>query len=299
MFRIVLVLAALAAPAFASKPWAMTQKLEKITGLNRPADWREKTTFYDSSKFPVKVAELPARFDWRDCAMLPPVNRQLNNDCWAQGSTGVVELLATIAGELGTERLSVQATIDCSGDGTAANGGYWAYDFMRTMGLPFLKDYPYTGRDSRCRSYSSAFKIVRWGNVGERNRYPTAAEVKQALYSYGPVGTTIYANGALQSHRGSGLVNSCAKGRTNHIEVITGWETDAQGRTIWHVRNSWGSSHGDQGYAKIPHDCLWAGSEDVTFAVLAPKAYVDRLPITELPKNLTLANFLATEGLKE
>lgn len=282
--------------ASAAKPWAASQSLSKITGLNRPANWRELTKFYDSTKFPVKVAELPKAFDWTTCAVFPPVNRQANNDCWAQGSTGVIELIATIVGELGTERLSVQATIDCSDAGSASNGGYWAFEFMKSMGLPFLKNYPYTGRDNRCRSYDSAFKVVRWGNVGGRNRYPTADEVKQAMYAYGPVGSTIYANGALQSFRGAGVVNSCAKGRTNHIEVLVAWKTDEQGRTLWKVRNSWGESHGDRGYAWIQHDCLWAGSEDVTFAVVAPKAYVDKGE-PELPKNLTLANFLATEGL--
>lgn len=254
--------------AYAEEPWAATQKLENITGLKRNRTWEEETKFYDTTSFPKTVAELPKKFDWRDCAPLPPVNRQAYNDCWAQGSVGVVELLAAIHGELKGERGSVQAAIDCSGAGSAANGGYWAYRFMTTAGLPTALTYPYRGNDGRCRAYDAKWKVARYGNVGARGRRPTAEEVKQAIYSYGPVGTTIYANGALQRFRGAGVFTGCGSGGTNHIEVITGWETDANGRTIWNVRNSWGESHGDKGYAKIPHGCSRAGDEDVTFAVL-------------------------------
>lgn len=278
-------------------PWRLS--LQDLTGLKRPANWKDAAQFYDTTKFPVKVAELPKDFDWRTCAVFPRVNSQRNGDCWAQGSTGVVELLATIVGELPQgERLSVQATIDCSGAGSASWGGYWAFKFMMSMGLPFNSAYPYTGRDGRCKSYDSKFKVARWGNVGERGRGPTADEVKQALYTYGPVGTTIYANGALQRFEGTGVVPSCARRGTNHIEVIVGWRTLPDGRTVWIVRNSWGEAHGDKGYADIEHGCLWAGAEDVTFAVLAPKTFVDTKPKTELPAELTLVNLRTTEGLK-
>lgn len=264
MKRLILVALLATLPAHAEKaPWEIP--LSKLTGLVVPKDWATFAGFKSEGDFKTKVQELPAKFDWRDCSKIPPVRLQVNNDCWAQGTAAQTEMLAAIHGVLGEERISVQQVIDCSGRGTAARGGYFAQGLHETKGAATEADYPYTGRDNRCRSsVPGKYFLSRWGYVGGSNRRPSVSEMKQAIYEHGPIGVTITANSAMQRFQGSGVFKGCSNGGTNHIVTIVGWD-DAQ--QVWLMRNSWGSRHGDRGYAKIPYGCSRIG-EQTTWADL-------------------------------
>lgn len=232
-------------------------------GLRVPNGWEADARFETPKAVP--VAALPKSFDWRvQAGGLPPVNYQAWNDCWAQGTVGVLESLLKIhTGE--NTRISVQQVISCSGQGSAARGGFFAHEYHRTKGAVTTAEYPYAGRDTRCRrDISPKFFLARWGYVGARGRAPTTNEIKQAILEHGPVGVTITANAALQRFRGDGIFRGCSRGATNHIEVIVGWD-DADG--VWFVRNSWGKNHGNNGYAKIPYGCSRVG-EIATYADL-------------------------------
>lgn len=261
--------AALLAPGVASarvRPWAASQPLEKITGLNVPADWQDRAVF--QSQFEVAAEDLPRFFDWRFYAnRLTPVNRQANNDCWAQGTVGVLESLMKIAYGIDT-KMSVQEIISCSGDGSAANGGYFAHDYHQKHGGVSETAFPYVGRDVRCKSGLRAEQYLsQWGYVGARGRSPSVTEIKQAILEHGPVGATITANRALQRFTGDGVFTGCSNGGTNHIVVIVGWNDDEGSKGVWFMRNSWGTSHGQDGYAKIPFGCSRLG-EQATWADL-------------------------------
>ena len=92
-----LVLAALLSVAGYSEqvPWAATQRLEDITGLKLPRNYRNLARW--KTDYAVAVSDLPEYWDWRFYANgLPPVKRQRYNDCWAQGTVGVLESLVKI-----------------------------------------------------------------------------------------------------------------------------------------------------------------------------------------------------------
>jgi C1A family cysteine protease len=84
---------------------------------------------------------------------------------------------------------------------------------------------------------------------------------------HGPLGATITANGALQRFSGDGVFTGCSTRQTNHIVVIVGWNDDEGENGVWIMRNSWGTSHGKDGYAKIPYGCSRLG-EQATWADL-------------------------------
>lgn len=238
-------------------PWAATKPLNEITGLKIPTDWKMRAPFLGDLPKRHSAINLPRKFDWRECGNLPPVNQQLWNDCWAQGTAAVLEILAELHKVRGSDRASVQEIIDCSGEGTARSGGYFAHEMHKVKGGAVSVDYPYRGNDGRCRGGVSArWKLARWGYVGQRGRRPTTEEMKEAIYAHGPIGVTIYANSALQRFTGDGVFRGCQNGGTNHIEVIVGWDDD---EGVWFVRNSWGPSHGKDGYAKIPYGCSRIG----------------------------------------
>lgn len=246
------------APSWGEKlPWAATQPLSAITGLRLPHGWQDHAPW--QKIFEVAEEELPEYYDWRFYAQgLTPVKLQVNNDCWAQGTVGVLESLVKIHLRVETD-LSVQQVISCSGSGSASNGGYFAHEYHLKKGAVSNSAYPYTGRDTACRSgLQPTYKLARWGYVGTKGGRPTTAEMKQAIMEHGPIGVTISANAALQRFQGSGVFNGCTNSQTNHIEVVVGWD-DTEGGGVWFVRNSWGKTHGDDGYAKIPYKCSRIG----------------------------------------
>lgn len=50
----------------------------------------------------------------------------------------------------------------------------------------------------------------------------------------------------------SGVLNTKQCGtQLDHAVAVVGWGTDPVGGDFWWVRNSWGTSWGDQGYIKI------------------------------------------------
>lgn len=230
------------------------------TGLVMPPGWEDMAPWKSEKDFVVKVYELPSYFDWRFYAQgLTPVRRQAWNDCWAQGSTGMMEALVKIAWGVDVP-LSVQHQISCSGQGSAARGGYFTNPFLEKFGIVTEQDFPYAGKDLRCpRDLTARYKLKKWGYVGAKGRRPKVTEIKQALMEHGPLPTTITANGALSKFRNKGpeeVFRGCSNGTTNHIELIVAWSDELK---AWLVRNSWGPDHGYQGYAWIPWDCSRVG----------------------------------------
>lgn len=263
---LILLLVTVSTTSFAkSQPWAASQPLEALTGLQMPADWASRAPWEKST---VSAAELPSSFDWRVIANgLTPVKRQRAGDCWAQGTVGVLESLVKI--ELGREEdLSVQEVISCSGSGTARRGGYFAHEYHVKKGSVFENEFPYVAKDVACKSgLNQTYRLKKWGYVGAKGRKPSVTEMKQAIMEHGPIGVTIAANNALKRFRGNGVFQGCAwLMPTNHIEVIVGWD-DNEEKGVWFVRNSWGADHGENGYAKIPYGCSRVG-EVATWADL-------------------------------
>lgn len=247
-------------------PWAATQPLKNLTGLQTPKNWEVLAPF--QRNFTVAEVELPSFYDWRFYANgFPPVNRQVNSDCWAQGTVGVLEGLLKIHLQ-DSVRQSVQQVISCSNSGSAANGGYFAHKYHQTFGAVSNEEFPYVGRDVRCKSgLQPSHSLAQWGYVGQQGRKPTTLQMKQAMMEHGPLGVTITANNAMQNFRGNGVFKGCSNGGTNHIVVLVGWDDTEGTDGVWIMRNSWGTSHGENGYAKIPYGCSRIG-EQTTWADL-------------------------------
>ncbi|MFC2151064.1 C1 family peptidase [Bacteroidota bacterium] len=81
--------------------------------------------------------------------------------------------------------------------------------------------------------------------------------IKTAIMTYGVVDAAVYVTTSFQSYSGgiwSDSNNSCSNGAyttTNHAIALVGWGTDATEGDYWILRNSWGSSWGENGYMRI------------------------------------------------
>jgi C1A family cysteine protease len=217
---------------------------------------------------------LPAHFDWRDQDVVTPVRDQNLNacgSCWAFGTVGIVESALRISGVVDVD-LSEQFLISCNTDGWGCNGGLTAhkyhYDTMGlnqgTIGAVLETTKPYTGTPGSCPSnYDKPYQLTGWAFVTPTQfTMPTVAQVKNAIYAYGPVTAAVCAGRGWDAYPTAGDIfttdetTSCcgylAEPCTNHQIILVGWD-DPGG--YWILKNSWGTGWGvgGSGYMYIKY----------------------------------------------
>lgn len=214
----------------------------------------------------IKAAtNLPAHFDLSPG--LSPIKDQGScGGCWAFGTVGVIENFPFAPKPATQTVLSEQNILDCDTTSQGCNGGYFdGFDFAKNTGVASEAAYPFLGSDAACNtSIAAEAKVLDWAYVsGSDSTEPTIDQIKTAIYTYGaPVAVGIYASSDLQAYTG-GVFNACTTGSLNHMVDIVGWD-DTDGD--WIVRNSWGTSFGENGYFRIARldstgkKCLSIGS---------------------------------------
>merc|ERR1712110_1146937 len=82
--------------------------------------------------------------------------------------------------------------------------------------------------------------------VGSTENALEAAVTKQ------PVSVAIEADKTVFQHYTGGVLKDEACGqKLDHGVLVVGYGTDATGGDYWKVKNSWGTSHGEEGYWRI------------------------------------------------
>ena len=93
---------------------------------------------------------------------------------------------------------------------------------------------------------------------------PTTAQIKQAIFSYGPVWTAI--NGgttAFQNYTG-GVFKTNGGATLDHAVCIVGWKDTTISSKIsgyWIIKNQWGDGWGEHGYMRIGYGINGVGDE--------------------------------------
>jgi len=242
--------------------------VEQLCGAVEPPHWR------DTAEFDYQLGELdsglPIAFDWRQYNGVTPIRNQGPcGSCWAFGAIGSIESAILIYGGK-SEDLSEQWLVSCTAAGDC--GGGWhttAYEYLKCGGRPdpcggtgavLENDFPYKAYNAPCGCpYPHPYCITDWKALPGVGGMPTATAIKQAIYSYGPVSTTVYVNSAFQAYR-NGVFNACENQQVNHAVVLVGWD-DTKGKSgAWILRNSWGPGWGDSGYMWIEYECSLVGN---------------------------------------
>ncbi len=218
--------------------------------------------------------ELPAAFDWRNYnghSYIGAVRNQGNcGSCYAFGASAAAEGVYNFANGLydaACADFSESFIIWCLsrispyGDHFFGCGGA-DYDYMElealvqegTIGESY---FPYTVSDpGTCTHYNDPrVGFAEWHRVPCND----VAAIKTAIMTYGVVDVAVYASSAFQSYSG-GIYDdtyttciggaTCDYATTNHAVALVGWN-DADG--VWILRNSWGSSWGENGYMHIKY----------------------------------------------
>jgi len=196
--------------------------------------------------------------DWR--SQMPPVrDQQQCGSCYTFSAIGSVEGRLILAESLdpNTVDLSEQQLVDCSDDygNNGCNGGSMA------MALKYIKevggvmnesDYPYVGKDTPCSADESKFAVAIDGvKVSETGNEQALMEtVKSGAVSIGidasNVSFQLYDGGIYDEPK-------CQSHLLDHGVVLVGYGSE-DGTGYWIVRNSWGSSWGEEGYIRVLRD---------------------------------------------
>lgn len=255
--------------------------------LPRPAEWSSKLLSappYQS----MAAADIPASFSWMSVNgtnYLTRVVTQLQprpcGSCWAMAATSSISdrLRILTKARLPNINVSPQLLLDHpqlapkagSCDGGDSN---LAYAFMEKWGAVDETCLPYAGVDysawgegtiaeERCRT-CDRFGVCKWVNASLRmgvSEYGVIqplpgnanmlTEMQAEIMSRGPISCGMWAHSAGFENYTHGVIRDRTKypGTTHAISVI-GWGEEA-GVPYWHVRNSFGTYWGEQGFFRV------------------------------------------------
>jgi C1A family cysteine protease len=209
-------------------------------------------------KNPRTSAYLPVSFDWRSLGFTLPIKNQGScGSCWAFATIANLESAALIFNSK-VRVASEQEIVDCDDAWYGCRGGNFAGPYLIKNGVTSEELYPYKAYDQACKAkkLERILQPVSWYNLGAEDRSPTVDELKAAIMQFGYVSVTVAANARWDMYNG-GVMHGCKANNTNHMVNLVGWTADGN----WIMRNSWGTSWGDNGYALMPYGCDSIGEE--------------------------------------
>lgn len=234
----------------------------------------------DASSAPLATLEgAPAALDWRNVSGLtyvsPIKNQGSCGSCWAFAVTAALESQAMM-GTNGTQvDLSEQILVSCSGAGSCS-GGYpgSASDYIRNVGLPLESCFPYTATNNTCSNacadwQASTYKVNGWHTASSSSYPQKVTDLKNALYTYGPVVATFYVYNDFFSYTSGVYSYTTGAYAGAHAVLVVGYD-DAQGAFI--VKNSWGTGWGISGYFLIAYTEV-GGTSSFAYSNLAYDGY--------------------------
>ncbi|KFM62807.1 Cathepsin L, partial [Stegodyphus mimosarum] len=199
---------------------------------------------------------LPDYVNWTEKGYVTPVKDQGQcGSCWSFSATGALEgQHFRKTGKLVS--LSEQNLIDCSTKygNEGCNGGLMdqAFEYIEyNHGIDTEESYPYRAKQGRCHYKKSHRGATDTGYVD----IPSGDETKlmEAVATVGPVSVAIDASHESFQFYSHGVYNEveCDSKNLDHGVLVVGYGTTEDGEDYWLVKNSWGTTWGDQGYIKM------------------------------------------------
>jgi len=208
---------------------------------------RSKNTFHTLNEIHV---DANATVDWRAKGKVNPIKNQGQcGSCWAFSATASVESAHAIkTGKLVS--LSEQQLVDCSGaqGNQGCNGGLMdqAFEYIIANGGQCTEaSYPYQAQDGTCQKCTPVAQISGYTDVsaGKENAIMPALNGE-------PVSIAIEADqDGFQFYSGGVFSGVCGTNLDHGVNLV-GYGTDGS-QPYWILRNSWGTTWGEEGYMRI------------------------------------------------
>lgn len=225
---------------------------KQMNGLKISAN--EQTADFDRHTFlaPSNV-QIPDAVDWRKQGYVTPIKDQGQcGSCWAFSATGSLEG-QHYAKTKQLVSLSEQNLVDCSGKfgNMGCDGGLMdsAFQYIKAnKGIDTEQSYPYEARDGKCRFKAANVGATDTGFVDIKHQNETDLQV--AIATIGPISVAIDASQDSFQFYKSGVYNEpdCSSTELDHGVLAVGYDTTSANKQYYIVKNSWGTSWGQQGY---------------------------------------------------
>lgn len=209
------------------------------------------------SSYEFNKTALPPAVDWRNTAVTPVKDQGQCGSCWSFSTTGALEgIYAIHTGKLLS--FSEQQLVDCDnfkygGKDHGCNGGLMDNAFswiQKNGGLCTEEAYPYisqTGETESCKTTCDLVpnsQIQSWVDVE-----PTDQALVTAIYQQ-PVSIAIQADQRDFQLYESGVFTGKCGTTLDHGVLVVGYGTE-NNNDFYLVKNSWGTTWGDEGYIKL------------------------------------------------
>ncbi|KAJ4781393.1 Cysteine protease [Rhynchospora pubera] len=229
----------------------MTNKefLAKFTGYTALSTKPASTSFRYADTTP------PSSIDWRTLGAVNAVKDQGQcGSCWAFGAVATIEGITKIKkGYLPS--LSEQELVDCVSDCAGCDGGLQDNAFkwvIKNGGIDSEEDYAYTAQNGTCDATKTKHftaSITGYEDVPSFNETALMNAVANQ-----PVTVSIDAGGLFFQFYSSGIFRGPCGLNLDHAVTAVGYGGDGPFGKYWIVRNSWGSTWGEQGYIRMWKD---------------------------------------------
>jgi len=219
----------------------------------------------------ITVIQVKDSVDWVSAGAVTPVKDQGScGSCWAFSTTGALEgALKVSSGSLVS--LSEQQIVDCVKPKAFGCTGGWPEDAMlwaESNNVCTENGYPdYSHKqDPTPLCYSCGHVGLESGTVSSWQRVDRDMQSMMSALSGQPVSIVIDASGSFYFYD-SGILSEFCGGGQNHAVLAVGYGTDSSlNRDYWKVKNSWGTSWGENGYIRLSRG--YDGKKTLDFVTL-------------------------------
>lgn len=221
--------------------------LPKTLGSSTPVSFRNHS---------LSLSDVPPSVDWRANGAVTGIKNQGQScgSCWAFSAIGATEGIIQIKKSSLTP-LSEQQLVDCVniGDTRGCSGGLVtdAFQYMiNNGGISSEDNYPYKAQDGTCNTAAASVAAI----TGYENVPSNSESALLAAVAAQPVSVAIEGGGRdFMLYAGGVFTGQCGT-TLNHAVTAIGYGTESDGTKYWLVKNSWGASWGEGGYAKMQRD---------------------------------------------